>query len=64
MAIVGSVKNGEILGGEAQATLFEFASACARAVPCYELALPRELDLLARTAEEILSWHSLPKEPA
>jgi hypothetical protein len=58
VALVGSVKNGEILGGDEQTRVFELASACARAVACYELAVPRDLDLLSHAAEEIFAWHS------
>jgi len=60
IALVGSVKNGEILGGGEQARLFDLASELARTVPCYELPVPRALELLPRLARTILGWHTEP----
>jgi hypothetical protein len=58
LALVGMVKNGELLGGAEQVKLFEMAAELAAAVPCYDLMVPRSLEDLPRSAGAIRSWHS------
>ncbi|MGQ0764483.1 MAG: hypothetical protein ACT4OZ_02340 [Gemmatimonadota bacterium] len=50
-------KLGALLGGPESRIVFDRCAELAAAVPCHELAVPRDMELLPEVAATIMSWH-------